>query len=104
MSQILVIDDDEKLNDLLADEFVEIGSSGRIFDKRKIMEELAGERLQEKILIRDFEARGLAGDLALVTYKSSCGGRQALRSSIWKRTEGRWQMVFHQGTPASAGK
>jgi hypothetical protein len=24
--------------------------------------------------------------------------RRTLRSSIWKRIDGRWQMIFHQGT------
>jgi hypothetical protein len=27
----------------------------------------------------------------------------SLRSSIWRRSEGRWQMIFHQGTSSQGG-
>jgi hypothetical protein len=46
----------------------------------------------------------LAPEVALVTYRSQKtrpGGttQRANRSSIWKKMDGRWQMIFHQGTP-----
>jgi hypothetical protein len=50
----------------------------------------------------------LAPGVVLATYRLawSEGGyeapKQSLRSSIWKLIEGRWQMVFHQGTPSPA--
>lgn len=89
------------VSELLADGFVEFGSSGKVFDKPAIIEALSNETGDLEIIVEDFTVRDLAPDVVLVTYKSKPAGSQpvtALRSSIWKRISGRWQMVFHQGT------
>jgi len=92
---------------LLADEFIEFGSSGRTYDKTSIIKALAEESTAEAALVpevHDFAAREISSDLVLVTYRSSRhlpegpAARTTLRSSIWKRIDGRWQMLFHQGT------
>jgi hypothetical protein len=89
---------------LLADEFIEFGSSGRVYDKRQIIEALQQETPDPttRISLVDFVARRLASEVILVTYRTIRPDRpeSRLRSSIWKLVEGRWQMVFHQGTPA----
>ncbi len=90
----------EAVSELLADEFMEFGSSGKVFDKPAIIEALRNETVDVDIAVEDFAVRELAPDVALVTYVSKPAGaeRTALRSSIWKLMDGRWQMVFHQGT------
>ena len=93
----------ERLRKLLAEDFVEFGSSGRIYNREAIVTALAAEPSAE-LELSSFEMRELAPDLALVTYRTcrigpSCDQRRSLRSSIWKRGDGRWQMLFHQGTP-----
>jgi hypothetical protein len=95
----------ERLAALLAEDFVEFGSSGRVFNKKQIMAALAKETPTKRSLT-DFEATMLSEDVALVTYRAtrrSNGGASTvhtLRSSIWRRSNGQWQMVFHQGTLA----
>jgi hypothetical protein len=82
---------------LLADEFVEFGSSGRIYDKSQIVALLQQEQGQGgQCTVRDFAARQLADGVVLVTYRVVESG--TIRSSIWKCMHERWQMVFHQGT------
>jgi glyoxylase I family protein len=49
--------------------------------------------------MEDFAVARLGVGVALVTYRSR-DPRHARRSSIWVRRNGRWQMVFHQGTLA----
>lgn len=92
---------------LLADEFIEFGSSGTVYDKGAIIEALVGEPAEETTLVpdvHDFAVRSIASDAVLVTYRSirrhpdGTAERTTLRSSIWKRIDGRWQMLFHQGT------
>jgi hypothetical protein len=89
--------------DLLADEFVEFGSSGRVFDKKQIVAALQEEATLQTSLL-DFKTTVLAHEVVLATYRVvryRASGEQpthSLRSSIWKLMEGRWQMVFHQGT------
>jgi hypothetical protein len=49
-----------------------------------------------------FKTLVLAPGVVLVTYRAGRqhGSEASLRSSIWKRIDGRWQMLFHQGTVA----
>jgi hypothetical protein len=95
------------LDDLLADDFIEIGSSGRVFDKARIISALREESARRSRAIRDFRVRILAPSVVLATYRligrdGDAPPRHTLRSSIWKRAGERWQMVFHQGTLSRA--
>jgi hypothetical protein len=95
----------ERLASLLAENFVEFGSSGRVFNKKQIVAALTKEAPMKRSLSA-FEATMLSAHVALVTYRatrrSSQGGEpvRTLRSSIWRRSNGEWKMVFHQGTLA----
>lgn len=90
-----------QLEALLAPEFVEIGSSGRVFDRAQTVASLQSE----PTLLRtasNFRVQLLAPTVALVTY-SVCRHSQpevrSLRSSLWQQNpNGEWQMRFHQGT------
>jgi hypothetical protein len=94
----------ETVSALLAAEFVEFGRSGSVFNRQSVIEALQEEEAVERT-VSDFSVRRLAQGVALVTYRSTRrdpeGGKDvhSLRSSIWKLIDGRWQMIFHQGTP-----
>jgi hypothetical protein len=89
----------EAVSGLLADDFLEFGSSGRVWDKPAIVESLRHEAWGIQAAVEDFKVRELAADIALVTYVAKAADSSGtLRSSIWKRMDGRWRMVFHQGT------
>jgi hypothetical protein len=91
----------ERLAALLADEFIEIGSSGRVYNKQQIIDLLRHEGRQgSPPTLCDFSARRLAAEVILVTYNII--ESQTIRSSVWKLIDGRWQMVFHQGTRSGA--
>ena len=96
----------EAVSNLLADSFVEFGRSGRVYEKEEVVRRLAAESIEppETHTARDFVPRPLADDIVLLTYRSfrlaeGKEDRHTLRSSLWKFISGRWQMVFHQGTP-----
>ena len=100
-----------QVGDLLSDDFVEFGSSGGVFNKQQVIEALEQEGPPDptiRLSLVDFIARRLASDVILVTYRTIQEGdpgtqrESRLRSSIWKLIEGRWQMVFHQGTSSTA--
>jgi hypothetical protein len=91
---------------LLCDDFREFGSSGRSYSKAEIIESLRVEAASTpglRLSLIDFLLMPLSGTLALVTYRSrrELPGRsaaQARRSSLWTLRNGRWQILFHQGT------
>ena len=77
-----------------------------MYEKEEVLRRLAAESIEtlETHAARDFVLRPLADDVVLLTYRSFrlAEGKEddhTLRSSIWKFISGRWQMIFHQGTP-----
>ena len=95
--------DREQVSLLLAQDFVEFGSSGRVWTRQPTLELLATETYTPPV-VEDFACRMLGASVALVTYRAVrtndlSGERVAtLRSSLWTRESGIWQMRFHQGT------
>ena len=94
------------LTALLTEEFREIGSSGRLFSRDAILDDLRAESAPRRVSLSGFECRMLSDTLALVTYKTVRETSQmppyaALRSSIWIYRDARWQVLFHQGTPTA---
>ncbi len=88
----------EEIGRLLSDDFVEIGSSGRTYDKTEILDQMVGQT-PAPVIMRDFVARRIAPGVFVCTYRSvGMGGNEALRSSTWVAIDDEWRMVFHQGT------
>jgi hypothetical protein len=95
----------QALAELLSTDFREIGSSGRLFDLEDILTRLPTdpENIASRTL-EDFDARLLSDGIALVTYRATRDSPdkptvRTLRSSIWRlETDGKWRMIFHQGT------
>ncbi|MBD8038419.1 DUF4440 domain-containing protein [Solibacillus sp. A46] len=87
----------ERLDEILADDFFEIGSSGFMYDKKECLE--TGVVLTE-MKLHNYEIYPLAHDVVLATYflVDTTRERNTLRSSIWKFIDGKWQLYFHQGT------
>lgn len=93
----------EKLNELLADDFIEYGSSGSIYNKEITISSLTSAP-SPTYTIYDFEIVQLSDTCAQTRFKTdriNLDGTKltSLRSSIWKKTNSKWQMFFHQGTP-----
>ncbi len=98
----------DKLRALLAEGFVEFGSSGTTSGKEDtiaaLAEESAAGSKPVSVAAYDFALRTIAEDTVLLTYRSvrrpaeKGPERHSLRSSLWQFIDGRWQMIFHQGT------
>jgi len=91
--------DRSELASLLAEEFKEFGASGRIFNRTQIIEMLH-EANPRSAHISHFCISPLAEGVVLATYHTTKLTAITHRSSIWVFRDNRWQMVFHQGTPA----
>ena len=95
----------EKIYELIADDFIEFGSSGGEYHYKKgdvFLEQNDNMELNWEIL--NFKIKELAGDCILAMYKvikhseTNESKKYSFRSSIWKYYDGKWKMVFHQGT------
>ena len=92
----------DSLAALLAPGFREYGSSGREYDAETVLEGLLAQE-RPKVRFTNFRVVRVGVDAALVTYVSHMapgpGSKPpALRSSLWQRHGGSWQLLFHQGT------
>lgn len=87
---------------LLAEDCIEIGRSGRIYQRDEILS-MPREPIEAVIPLPHLDIRLLAADVAQVTYNSVVTYHGAVqkgrRSSIWSRTANGWVLRFHQGTP-----
>ena len=97
---------DVRLGEILAEGFVEFGSSGRIYDKHSIIRSLTQAKASEYFQINNFRLVTSSENMALVTYMCEASTdtgdviRSSNRSSFWILRERCWQMIFHQGTRA----
>ena len=96
----------DRLNELLADDFLEFGASGSRYNKHDVLEHLP--KLDEvKHTVHDFATVQISPDTILATYRAEKKGLDSgeksfsLRSSLWQNRNGQWQVFFHQGTPQS---
>jgi hypothetical protein len=83
-------------------DFWEIGASGRRYSREHVLAELE-KRQQHPVEdiweTSEFHCRELAPDLYLLTYTLIQNKiRKTRRTTLWRRTEVGWKIVFHQGT------
>ena len=100
---------ESQLRELLAPDFREFGRSGRIYSFSDMVTHLAGGHRPEnadptRTSIADFQVSRLSEGVAFSTYRGIRESKDGIlytnRSSIWRLDpDGRWRMVFHQGTP-----
>jgi hypothetical protein len=88
----------DRLEALLHPDFIELGSSGSVYDREMIVEMMSQE-VSGEVIIRDFETRNISENTVLVTYRSiGQSGDEARRSSLWVKGDDGWRIHFHQGT------
>ena len=90
--------DRAQLEQILTPDFVEIGVSGRVYDKIAIIDMLQVDTDDTAINAIDLRGRHLSDDVVLVTYETDGPSGYARRSSLWVRYFDSWRIAFHQGT------
>jgi len=104
LEQTLMYYRKKDFEDLLAEDFCEFGSSGRIFDKEIELKSLTEHGYDEiQFNISDFEVIELTDCLVQARYKTENkqSGKKSLRSSLWRFENNKWRLFFHQGTPTT---
>ncbi len=91
------------LEAMIAEDFWEIGASGKVY-RRDYVIETSLERYEggpepHDWPCQDFTLTVLADELFLLSYVLEEPKRITRHSTIWRRADGGWKIVFHQGTP-----
>ncbi|WP_330969756.1 nuclear transport factor 2 family protein [Lysobacter sp. A3-1-A15] len=97
----------EALDELLADDFLEIASTGLSFGKAAVLDRLPQEAGSHVFEAWGFTEHAVAEGIVLVTYRAAVARSgiriSSVRASLWRREASGWRMVFHQGTPLPDG-
>ena len=97
----------ERLEQILHPDFHDVGRSGRRYDRKTDIAFLSRGAAQATVVSDRFELIQPGETVALLTYRSArhqadrTFSDYALRSSVWVKKDMRWQLRYHQGTPAS---
>lgn len=91
---------------MTADDFWEVGASGRRYSRTVVLEELEkryAAPLHESWETTGFLCKKLVTDVYLLTYTlvqnvKGQSPRRTRRATIWQRTVDGWKIVYHQGT------
>jgi hypothetical protein len=86
---------------LLADDFIEVGASGRVWDLASTLQLLGAESqpgTDAVIEVHDLTGRVIGDGFVMARWDSVRGGRRARRTSLWRRDPAGWRLVHHQGT------
>jgi len=97
---------EEFLEKILHEDFLEIGASGKTYNKEQTIDLLTTEP-EFSAVATDFRFFQVAEDVALLTYSLNTvspdtGTGHSARSSLWKFENNNWRLVFHQGTQVDA--
>lgn len=91
------------LKKYLSPDFLEFGSSGRVYSLQDILTRLPAEDGTEVIEADLFKLTSIKEDWVLMNYESKRTDSdgfsiRTLRTSIWRKEGSDWKMFFHQGT------
>ncbi|SKA81995.1 hypothetical protein SAMN06295879_0414 [Agreia bicolorata] len=96
--------DADRLAELLASGFYEIGQSGRRWSRDEIIDALVGDGDEHPdAILTEREAVLVGCDTVLLSYGLEFVARRSRRSSLWRQDGDRMRCFFHQGTPLPAG-
>jgi hypothetical protein len=94
--------DKNELIKYISKEFIEYGSSGRIYTYGDTLNLSSNEEEQIEYKILKMDTKILSENVVLVLYiieiKKENEKIITNRSSIWKRENDIWKIIFHQGT------
>lgn len=90
------------------DEFWEVGASGNVYTRANVIETLRerynNPNYQDIWEAKNFELIKIASDNYLLTYILIQDKRRVTRrSTIWRKVNDSWKILYHQGTVVDGG-
>jgi hypothetical protein len=94
----------QDIENQMCDEFWEVGASGHVYTKKDALETLVepynNPNYQDIWETSDFKLTQIAADNYLLTYILIQNDvRRTRRSTIWRKINNQWKILYHQGTP-----
>lgn len=98
----------QDIENQMCDEFWEVGASGNVYTKQDVLDTLLVRyndlNYQDIWEAKDFELTKITADNYLLTYVLiQDKTRVTRRSTLWRRVNGSWKILYHQGTVIGGG-
>ena len=90
--------DVDYLNNVIDDSYLEVGKSGYKITKKDVIDELSSLDEDRNIIIYNFRCNEISNDIYLVHYFTKKDNDNIFRTSIWKKDDGNYKILFHQAT------
>ena len=84
-----------------AEDFWEVGASGRVYDRLDVVEALVRRGKvpgDEHWVLSEARCRQLGPETYALTYRLDQAGRLTRRLTLWRRDADGWKILYHQGT------
>ncbi len=86
----------QRLENIIANNFIEIGQSGTLYNKQDIVSALCNEQ-PTQITATKMSVQLLEKNLALASYQTSSHNRPMVqRYSLWENKGPDWQILYHE--------
>ena len=92
------IKDINYLNELIDNNYKEIGKSGKLFNKDDVIEYLSNLKSNRNITIYNYTCRKIDTNTYLVNYITKSNQDNIFRTSIWKQENNQFKIIFHQAS------
>ncbi|SFE09231.1 DUF4440 domain-containing protein [Nitrosomonas sp. Nm166] len=92
------------MDDLIAGDFEEISSNGRVNSRNDVVNWLLQKNNNIQWVLTNFRIKVLTDDVVLVIYIAkilngpNSASKGSIRSSIWKCRDQNWKIIFHQAS------
>ena len=85
------------LNSIIDDDYIELGKSGKVFNKNVVIQELSKLKNDRNIKIYNYTCLELSNNIWMVHYITLSDEKKIYRTSIWKN-DNELKIVFHQAS------
>jgi aminoglycoside 6'-N-acetyltransferase len=93
--------------DMTCEGFWEVGASGNVYSREDVIDVLLKRyndpHYQDIWETKDFDLIEIAPNNYLITYVLIQGERITRRSTIWRKIQDKWKILYHQGTVIKEG-
>ena len=86
------------LDNILDDDYLEIGKSGTLIKKRDVIKELSGLKQNRKIDMYNYECNKIDDKTYIIHYITKYKDKLFFRTSIWQKNNKNYKIIFHQAS------
>lgn len=86
------------LDEIFDDKYIEIGKSGKMFNKQDEINALSAAKEDRKIDIYNFTCDEIGENVYMIHYITKDDKDNIFRTSIWKKKDNQFRLLFHQAS------